>query len=40
MILNPAEPCGRGACAAPEGHPGTCSEASGWERDEPLTAAP
>ncbi len=25
-----AEPCGRGICAANEGHEGTCAEASGW----------
>jgi hypothetical protein len=24
------EPCGRGVCAAEEGHEGTCPEASGW----------
>ena len=25
--------CGRGVCAAPEGHEGTCAEASGWAED-------
>ena len=25
------DPCNRGACAAPLGHEGTCTEASGWE---------
>ena len=24
------EPCGRGICAAEDGHEGTCAEASGW----------
>lgn len=32
------EPCGRGVCAANEGHEGTCAGASGWV-EEPLTAA-
>lgn len=26
--------CGRGVCAAMEGHEGTCAEASGWEIGE------
>ena len=25
--------CGRGKCAAQDGHPGTCDEASGWAED-------
>ena len=25
--------CGRGICAAMEGHEGTCAEASGWDED-------
>lgn len=26
-------PCGRGVCAAEDGHEGTCDEASGWDYD-------
>lgn len=28
------EPCDRGMCAAPQGHPGTCAQASGWDDRE------
>lgn len=28
--INSYDYCGRGVCAAPEGHEGTCEEASGW----------
>lgn len=31
--------CGRGVCAAEEGHEGTCDEASGWAHDPSLPAA-
>jgi hypothetical protein len=27
-------PCPLGVCCAPEGHDGTCDEASGWSREE------
>lgn len=27
----PGEHCGRGVCAANEGHEGTCAQASGWD---------
>lgn len=27
-------PCGRGPCAANDGHAGTCAEASGWADDD------
>lgn len=30
------EPCGRGICAAEDGHAGTCDEASGWTETEFL----
>ena len=38
MTVDPFAHCGRGICAAGDGHEGTCSEASGW--DEPLTTLP
>lgn len=28
-------PCGRGVCAAEDGHDGTCAEASGWAYEPP-----
>ena len=34
------EPCGRGVCAAAEGHEGTCAEASGWEDPTPAEVLP
>ena len=30
-MMNDTEYCGRGVCAAMEGHEGTCAEASGWD---------
>ena len=34
MTANPMIRCGRGICAAEEGHEGTCDEASGWAETE------
>lgn len=28
------EACGRGICAAEEGHEGTCAQASGWDDED------
>jgi hypothetical protein len=30
----PWKPCPLGVCCAPEGHDGTCDQASGWLREE------
>lgn len=34
MTADPMIHCGRGICAAEEGHAGTCDEASGWAEEE------
>ena len=41
-LVKPVEwvPCGRGPCAAEEGHEGTCAEASGFEEEAAPEAVP
>jgi hypothetical protein len=31
LMVSEFVPCGRGVCAAEEGHDGTCAQASGWD---------
>ncbi len=40
MTADPMIHCGRGICAAEEGHAGTCDEASGWAEEEESDVRP
>lgn len=40
MTADPMIHCGRGICAAEEGHAGTCDEVSGWAEEEESDVRP